>query len=193
LPQMKAYSREQTGVIVCILSLLFPLASGKLYCSLKDPRISCAPAPAAVYELRGAGIEEGYYGFPAEQTARSLLQAAGGFKNGKGLTGPAALPDNGPVTAGARVTFQQGEAQAPGCTTASMGAAGRLNFFLPVSLRTATIEDLMLIPGIGAKTAAALIEYRTAHQRIGAVEELQDIPGLGEKKLQSVAPYITAE
>jgi len=190
---MKAYSRGQTGVIVCILSLLFPLAFGKLYRSLQDSRMSCAAAPAAVYELRGEGIEEGYYCFEAGQTARSLLQAAGGLRNGKWLTGHAALPGNGPVRTGTRVTFQVGGGRAPGCATTAMDAAGRLNFFLPVSLRAATIEDLMLIPGIGAKTAAALIAYRTVHQRTGAVEELKDIPGLGEKKLQSVAPYITTE
>ena len=38
-------------------------------------------APAAVYELRGDGIEEGYYCFGAEQTARSLLNAGGAVNN----------------------------------------------------------------------------------------------------------------
>jgi competence protein ComEA len=190
---MKAYSRAQTGVILCIFSLLFPLASGKLYWSMQDRRMSCIAAPAAVYELRGEGIEEGYYSFEAEQTARGLLQAAGGLRNGTWLTGYAALPGSRLVRTGTRVFFRAGGGQAPGCMVAAMDAAGRLNFFLPVSLRTATMADLMLIPGTGAKTAAALIEYRAGHQLPGAVEELEDIPGLGKKKLQSIAPYITTE
>jgi competence protein ComEA len=51
----------------------------------------------------------------------------------------------------------------------------------------------MLIPGIGNKTAAAIIEYRTAHQKINTIEELKDIPGFGGKKLQAVTPYLTTE
>ena len=142
--------------------------------------------PVAVYELQGDGIREGYYCFAAQQTARSLLQTAGGPAE------YAALPESRPVLPGTRVTFCSGGAKAPGCRIAAMDAAGRLNFFLPVSLRTATAEDLMLIPGVGAKTAQALIEYRSSSQHTaGAV--LQDVPGLGEKKLQSLLPYLSTE
>jgi len=64
---------------------------------------------------------------------------------------------------------------------------------MPVVLNAATAEDLMLIPGIGGKTAAAIIACRTAQRHIRTMEELKYIPGLGEKKLQAVAPFITIE
>ena len=190
---MKAYSREQTSVILCILIVLFPLAFGKLYRLCKENRVTCSTAPAAVYELRGEGIEEGYYCFNAEQTARSLLPAAGGVRSGQSLSGNALLPDDVPLKSGTRIIFRAGGAEFPGFYAADMDAASRLNFFMPVSLHTATVQDLMLIPGIGNKTAAAIIEYRTAHQKINTIEELHDIPGFGEKKLQAVAPYLTTE
>jgi competence protein ComEA len=184
---MKAYSREQIIVSLCILSLLFPLAFGKLYRSFPDTSMDCSAAPAAVYELRGAGIEEGYYCFKETQTARCLQRAAGGMQ------GCGWLAADEPVRTGTRIIFRAGRAGLTVFQTADMSAAARLNFFLPVAVHAATLEDLMLIPGIGSKTAAAIIAYRDKQRNINNVEELINIPGLGENKLQAVAPFITTE
>jgi competence protein ComEA len=153
----------------------------------------CSAAPAAVYELRGAGIEEGYYSFKEIQTARSLLRAAGGLLDRRGLAENAAMAADALLMSGTRITFRPGGAGMRDCQAADMNAAARLNFFMPVNLNAAPLEDLMLIPGIGSKTAAAIIACRTAQRQIRNIEELKYIPGLGEKKLQAVAPFITTE
>jgi len=190
---MIVYSRGQMLVVLCILSLLFPFAFGKLYEPFRERTMACSTAPAAVYELRGAGIKEGYYSFKEIQTARSLLQAAGGLLDGRGLAENAGMAADAPLRSGARITFLPGGAGVRDCQAADMNAAARLNFFMPVVLNAATAEDLMLIPGIGGKTAAAIIACRTAQRHIRTMEELKYIPGLGEKKLQAVAPFITIE
>jgi competence protein ComEA len=190
---MLVYSRGQILVVLCILSLLFPLAFGKLYGPFREHTMACGTAPAAVYELRGAGIKEGYYSFKETQTARSLLLAAGGLLDGRGLAENAGMAADAPLRSGTRITFLPGGAAVRDCQAADMNAAARLNFFMPVALNAATLEDLMLIPGIGSKTAAAIIACRTAQRHIRTMEELKYIPGLGEKKLQAVAPFITIE
>jgi competence protein ComEA len=190
---MIVYSRGQILVILCILSLLFPLAFGKLYGPLRGRTMACSTAPAAVYELRGAGIKEGYYSFKELQTARSLLRAAGGLLEERGLAENAGIAADAPLKSGTRIVFLPDRAGVQGFQTAAITAAARLNFFMPVVLNAATAEDLMLIPGIGSKTAAAIISCRTAQRSIRHIEELKYIPGLGEKKLLAVAPYLTIE
>jgi len=190
---MIVYSRGQILVVLCILSLLFPLAFGKLYGLFREHTVACSAAPAAVYELRGAGIKEGYYSFKEIQTPRSLLRAAGCLLDERGLAENAGMAADAPLRSGTRITFLPGETGVRDCQAADMNAAARLNFFMPVVLKAATAEDLMLIPGIGSKTAAAIIACRTAQRHIRTMEELKHIPGLGEKKLQAVAPFITIE
>ena len=135
---MIVYSRGQILVVLCILSLLFPLAFGKLYGLSREHTVACSAAPAAVYELRGAGIKEGYYSFKEIQTARSLLRAAGCLLDERGLAENAGMAADAPLRSGTRITFLPGETGVRDCQAADMNAAARLNFFMPVVLKAAT-------------------------------------------------------
>lgn len=59
-----------------------------------------------------------------------------------------------------------------------------------VSLNHATAADLAEIPGIGPKTAVAILEYRRAHGLFLDLDELVHVKGIGEKKLERMAPYL---
>ncbi len=61
---------------------------------------------------------------------------------------------------------------------------------LMVRLNSATAEELMQIPGIGPKTAAAIIAYREAHNGFDSLEELLEIDGIGQKSLEKWRPYL---
>jgi competence protein ComEA len=149
------------------------------------------PAPAAVYEIRGDVVHAGFYCFAQEQRASVLLQAAGGLQDNRQLS---ALKSDFPVIKnGKKINFKTSAAQVATWKINEMGAAARLNFFLPVDINTASADELMLIPGIGTKTAEAVVEYRTIHKRIKNLDELSSLPGMGEKKLQALLPYISIE
>ncbi|MDQ0507679.1 competence protein ComEA [Peptoniphilus ivorii] len=69
------------------------------------------------------------------------------------------------------------------------GEAGESEGAGPVSIQTASKEQLMRLPGIGEKTADKIIEHRNAHP-FQQAEDLKEVPGIGEKTYESLKPYI---
>ena len=59
-----------------------------------------------------------------------------------------------------------------------------------ININKATVEDLMIIPGIGEKTATRIIEYRHTHGKIRNLKELDSIQGIGPKTLELLEDYI---
>ena len=60
-----------------------------------------------------------------------------------------------------------------------------------VNLNTASPADLEGLPGIGAKTAARIVEYRQKNGPFKKVEELMNVRGVGEKNFLKLKPQIT--
>jgi competence protein ComEA len=85
------------------------------------------------------------------------------------------------------LTAQPGSAQTPSATH----AAPKSTPVGMVNLNTATVADLEGLPGIGAKTAARIIEYRQKNGPFKKVEELMNVRGVGEKNFLKLKPQIT--
>ena len=60
-----------------------------------------------------------------------------------------------------------------------------------VNLNTASATDLEELPGIGAKTAARIVEYRQKNGPFKKIEELMNVRGVGEKNFLKLKPQIT--
>jgi competence protein ComEA len=60
-----------------------------------------------------------------------------------------------------------------------------------VNINTASASDLEGLPGIGAKTAARIVEYRQKNGPFKKVEELMNVRGVGEKNFLKLKPQIT--
>ena len=56
----------------------------------------------------------------------------------------------------------------------------------PVSLATATAEQLDQVDGIGPTLAERIVEYRDAHGGFGSIAELGQVEGIGEKRLATL-------
>ncbi|WP_017187326.1 helix-hairpin-helix domain-containing protein [Alkalibacillus haloalkaliphilus] len=54
-----------------------------------------------------------------------------------------------------------------------------------IRVNTATVEELMSLPGIGEQRAQTIIEYREEHGSFTSVEDLLNISGIGEKTLEN--------
>jgi competence protein ComEA len=52
-----------------------------------------------------------------------------------------------------------------------------------VDLNTATLEQLVTLPGVGKQKAAAIIEYRKKNGKFKSVDDLVNVKGVGKKML----------
>lgn len=60
-----------------------------------------------------------------------------------------------------------------------------------VNLNTATAVDLQKLPGIGARTAGRILEYRQKNGPFKKIEELMNVRGVGEKNFLKMKGRIT--
>ena len=108
-------------------------------------------------------------------------------------TEPTAPPQTSPATEPSATqppstTAPTQPTQAP--TTATKPAM-TLENMAPININTASQEVLELLPGIGPKKAAAIIQYRQEIGGFRCVEELLEVSGIGEKTFEKLLPYIT--
>jgi competence protein ComEA len=125
-----------------------------------------------VVHVAGAVADPGVYRMPAGSRVTDAVERAGG------ATGDAA-PDGinlaAPLSDGQQVVVP-GEAGA-----ASAGAEQG-----PISLGTATVEELDTIEGIGPVTAQSIVDYREEHGGLSSIEELDEISGIGPATMEAL-------
>jgi len=60
---------------------------------------------------------------------------------------------------------------------------------LPLNINRATADELMLVPGIGEKTAGAIIQVRKELGGFKQIEDLLQVRGIGPKKFDKFKKY----
>ena len=74
---------------------------------------------------------------------------------------------------------------------APVGGASKPAVAAAVNINTASAADLVTLPGIGAKTAARILEYRQKNGPFKKVEELMNVRGVGEKNFLKLRSQIS--
>ena len=80
------------------------------------------------------------------------------------------------------------QAQSPAAEQAAGTKAGAS---APVNLNTASASQLESLPGIGARTAERIVEYRQKNGNFKKIEELMNVRGIGEKSFLRIKDRIT--
>ena len=62
-----------------------------------------------------------------------------------------------------------------------------------VNINTATLEQLVSLPGIGQVLAQRILDYRQEHGPFTAVSQLTLVEGIGNKRLAAILDLITVE
>ncbi len=130
-----------------------------------------------VVHVAGAVRDPGVYRLPAGSRVTDAVQRAGGATGEAGLDAvnlAAELADGQQVVLPARA--------GPAAAAAAGGgeAAG------PISIGSATLEQLDTIEGIGPVTAQNIIDFRTENGGISSVEDLDQISGIGPATMEAL-------
>ena len=160
---------------------------------VSDP--TTTEAPRIWVQVAGAVHVPGVYHLAAGSRAFEAVAAAGGFgdeADQQAVAQAAVLSD------GCRVYVPKVGEAAPGLVVeptgssagVSGGSAGAGSSSGPVSLNSATPEQLDALPGIGPSLAQQIIAYREAQGPFTSVDQLTDVPGIGPAKLEQLRPLV---
>jgi len=132
-----------------------------------------------VVDVAGAVRRPGVYRMPEGARVVDAIERAGGVAGGaavEGINRAARLTDGQQVVVPERGANGGAVSSAPGD-----GAADG-----PISLGSATVDQLEEIEGIGPVTAAAIVEYRDEQGGLASVEQLDEVSGIGPATLDSL-------
>ncbi|MFI7276462.1 helix-hairpin-helix domain-containing protein [Streptomyces sp. NPDC049879] len=149
----------------------------------QDQAAPGAAAGAVVVDVAGAVADPGIYTLPAGSRVADALDAAGGSDPGTdtdGLNRARLLLDGEQILVGATAP-----APAPGAGTPTGVPAA------PVSLNSATPDQLQDLPGIGPVLAERIVAHRQQHGGFTSVEQLGDVSGIGERRLAELRDRVT--
>jgi len=131
-------------------------------------------AGVVVVDVAGKVAHPGVLTLPAGSRVADALRAAGGVVPGTDTT---AVNLARPLVDGEEVVVGL-----PGAAVGA-GAAGTVSGpAAPVSLNSATAEQLDALPGVGPVLAQRILQYRAEHGGFTSVDQLRDVPGLGDRK-----------
>ncbi|MFF4847363.1 helix-hairpin-helix domain-containing protein [Streptomyces sp. NPDC001194] len=172
-----------------------PVTAPQVVAPATAPGPSRGPAAAGggegariVVDVSGKVRDPGVRRLPAGARVEDALAAAGGVRPGadtSGLNRARVLVDGEQVVVGAPAQPAPG---GPGSGTVpgagGGGAAG------PLSLGTATVEQLDGLPGVGPVLAQHIVEFRTARGGFRSVEELRQVDGIGERRFADLRKLV---
>src|SRR5207247_3429833 len=96
-----------------------------------------------------------------------------------------------PLIALAALVAAQPETASAGQAKAAARAAAKPATAVVVNINSASAADFEALPGIGAKTAARIVEYRQKNGPFKKVEALMNVQGVGEKNFFKLKKQIT--
>ncbi|MFI5804625.1 helix-hairpin-helix domain-containing protein [Streptomyces sp. NPDC051561] len=161
-----------------------PSAAGTLPSGPQVP-VQAPGGAVVVVDVSGEVRRPGVHRLPAGSRVADALRMAGGVKRGKdvgGLNRARVLTDGEQVVVGG---------PAPAAPAVGGGAGpGGASPTAPVSLNSATVEQLDTLPGVGPVLARHIVDYRTQHGGFRSVEELREVNGIGDRRFTDLQQLV---
>lgn len=164
-----------------------------------EPASALAPSPGAgptagpgsvVVDVSGKVRDPGVHRLRPGSRVADALKAAGGTRPGADLSG---LNRARVLTDGEQIVVGTPPAPTPTgrgpAATAESGGAGPAPAG-PVSLNSATVDQLDTLPGVGPVLARHILDYRTQHGGFRSVDELREVNGIGDRRFADLRPLV---
>jgi competence protein ComEA len=157
-----------------------------------DPMSSSAPSTTAaatsiVVDVGGRVRKPGLVTLPPGARVADAIAAAGGPMRRREIV---TMNLAAKVTDGQLLLVGVKAAGSSGSTTTADGATPT-SPAAPVSLSSATLEQLETLPGVGPVTGQKIIDWRTTHSGFTSVEQLQQVSGIGPATYAELSPLVT--
>jgi competence protein ComEA len=193
-PQLVAYALAALIVVVLGVRFMQGQARGSAApaASVSAPasgsangtvRLEPRKATVALVHVAGAVRSPGVYHLRDGERIQDAVRRAGGPRRGADLN---AINLAAKVADGQQVVVPRrgaaGAAPVGGAAAGEPGAPPQA----PVSLNTATAEQLDTLDGVGPATASKILEYRRQHGGFRSIDDLGEIPGIGPKRLAAL-------
>ncbi len=149
---------------------------------------AAAPAVSAelvVVDVEGAVRLPGLIHLPKGSRVADALARAGGLTAKADRAG---VNLAAPVSDGQQVLVPS---SGGGGVAAAAGGGAAASPSAPVSLSSATAEQLDTLPGVGPVTAQKIVAYREQHGAFQSVDELDAIPGIGPARISELKGLVT--
>lgn len=154
-----------------------------------------------VLYITGAVRHPGIYSVPAECRLYQLVDLAGGMTENADREGinlaeklsdglHVHVPRKGEIPRPTVGTSTNPHVNPP-CELAERATPEGASSVTVIDLNTADQSALEMLPGVGPKTAQAILEYRNQHGRFEKVEELLNVKGIGPKKFEKIRSAIS--
>lgn len=130
---------------------------------------------------RAGGTNDGVYYLPAHTTLGAFFDIIGHDKTN--------IDHSRLLLSGDMVTVRNGDGGYI-VTVSAMNNVDRMALGLPIDVNSASVNDFMMIPGVGRQLAEALVEERTRRGHFSGIDDLKGIHGVGEKKLNVLSNYL---
>jgi competence protein ComEA len=150
-----------------------------------EPVAEPPPRAVLVVHVVGAVRRPGLYRLREGARIADAVERAGGATRGAELAAvnlAAPLVDGVQILVPRRVTPRTGGSVPQG--PAALGAG-------PVSLSSASVDELDELPGIGPITAQKIVDYRTEHGPFASVDDLDAVSGIGPARIEQLRELVT--
>ena len=150
------------------------------------PPVEIAPraARAALVHVAGAVRHPGVYRMHDGDRIKDAVKRAGGARSGADLN---AINLAAKVADGQQVVVpRRGAAASVAASSPAAGGDGATPPQGPISLNSATAEQLDTLDGVGPATAQKILDYRRQHGGFRSIEDLGQISGIGPKRLAAL-------
>jgi len=190
-------SREQQEVVLFLslsLCLLFFLAHPASFLKEGDQARVEGKFPAlpsgrqeVALEMDGEVAARGVLRVESGMTVREALGKAGGVHEKLSFAEEILAQK---IERSSRISIAA-EGEGKGRVAIEPMAPARLKVLsVPIPLNTATAEELDTLPGIGPKTAQAIVEFRKQNGKFSSPDDLLQVPGIGPRKLAALLAHI---